>query len=482
MSSPAPPFQSAARQKVLPLVALLIVLPVFVVPASGGIELATPYSADLIGVTILPLSLLLIPLMLLLSPPRRLPAAAFYALLLFGVSAALGLILGLLSPDAEGAADQRLLRFAQTIAPTLYFILGYGFIATLPDTKSQNRAIGSLLVWCALFVAAFTLLYALDAALTGSHSRFGLLSDTIGPFANPKMKRFFPMLMAVSAVVLLGALLPPARHQPLANPWFAGAGAFLLLLALIQSWSRTALLAALVGLAIVFWKRGLQRSRPALAAACIAVPLLIAAALIGPGLPAGPTALGRWIESFAVLAGATDLDGGDTVRLDRIAMALEHGLLTPFGDGFRVRPQPNLDHDQMIFSENGWLDLAVRSGLIGTLCILYLVFRPLPGLVRAAQVPAPETGAALLLAVWVTIYGAGFFFLHLATELYFATLFWLLLGMVWAARNPAQTLTRTHAFQQRHPPKYHRLHRPRASDLFVPMSKKECDVESRLRQ
>lgn len=479
MSPLALPVPSTARHKAIPVVALLIVLPVFIVPAPDGVQLATPYSADLIGGTILPLSLLAIPLLLLLSPPRRLPTAAVYALLLFVLSAALGLMLGLLTPDAEGTADQRLLRFAQTIAPTLYFILGYGLISPLPDAKIQNRAIAALLVWCALFVAAFTLLYALDAALTGTPARFGQLSDTIGPFANPKMKRFFPMLMAVSAVVLVATLLPPPRHKPTANPWLAGPGVCVLLAALVQSWSRAALLAALAGLAIIVWKNGLARSRPALAVASLAAPLLIAAMLLAPDLSFGPNALGRSIETLATLTGASTLDSGDAVRLGRIAMAFEHGLFTPFGDGFRVRPQPNLDHGQMILAENGWLDLAVRSGLIGTLCVLFLVARPLPALVRAARAPLADPTAPLLLAIWVAIYGVGFFFLHLATELYFATLFWLLLGMVWAARNP---LARPNAFQHRHPPERNRLHRPRAADRLAPMGKNQRHIEPRLRQ
>jgi hypothetical protein len=148
------------------------------------------------------------------------------------------------------------------------------------------------------------------------------------------------------------------------------------------------------------------------------------------------------METLDAVTGQVDLSGGDERRFERMYNGVQHGVLDVFGDRYRIHSeQYGASANQLLITENGYLDVAIRTGSMGFVVFLMLVFssavvlkRELRRLLHSTHVGGRRFSdlpiAVALYAGFVGVFAVGNIFLNLATEPYVSPFFWCLLGIV----------------------------------------------------
>lgn len=411
------------------LAGALVVLPIFFV-VQGGLQLAPRYTSETVGAPIVTVTALLLPLVFLLSAPRlgRLSPTAFLMLLGFVLAITAGLFRGVASPRVGSMGVAPLfMRYAQTLLPILAFPVAYcatrqlGAAAKIDAARTFLLAVG----WSTL---VFALLYVLQR-FDDNLYRFSYLSDHIGPFFSPKAKRFFPMFMAVGAVAFLGHALSGLSRRPLL--YWAAFG--ILTAFVLMSWSRTAALALVAGVGVCVALR--MHATLLVAGAMLGTAALVAVGFLVPwDAVTGTGSFVRLTDTVTAAFGGGVSNPGDVVRFERLSNAVQHGLFTPFGDGFLARPQFGLPPASMLIAENGYLDIAVRGGFLAFAIFALIVLAPLRAVPETLALPErhPVRRAALPFYGSYATMLVGTGWLHLATDVYFGVFLWGFVGLMWS--------------------------------------------------
>ena len=328
-------------------------------------------------------------------------------------------------------------------------LLAYLTARLLPGSRngtdigtSQFIFLERILISAALTLAVSIFLLALQTRITGEYDfRFGPFVDHIGPFMITKIKRYYPTLLSVAAIILVSYGFDSGLSA--AKRWFRLLAGVLAMACLMGMWSRAALLtlgSGIIFLMLLSTFRGFRGvSLPALTLSCA---VAIAFILLIPVLPSlGLTSVTRLIDS---IGGEGLLLVGDINRARALGEALEVGLLRPLGEMY----QPvltyslgglNYDFTRLRLAEHGYLDVAVRAGPIAMFAGLALIGRILwLGLTTVNHLgPAPgfpqtfsRQGLKGLIAALLSIFVVSNQLQHNLTEPYADILIWFFLGLL----------------------------------------------------
>ncbi|WP_412564951.1 hypothetical protein [Thalassobius sp. MITS945101] len=415
------PFLPRRDKRAVLSVALILSLPVFFT-VRGGFRLAPSYSAETIGTLLLPVSyLLILPLTVLFLlraktwalPKLRLP-------LLYATIMICSLLLGLLMGWVDTNIARSVLRCVQTIYPVTAFVAAVFFFSRWRNDDDRALAIALFFKALCTCFTLYLLLYTLQTAISGPTSRFSSLADHIGPFTNPKVKRFFPVLLAFAATYFIASAVKQRGLKRGLSLLIGG----LLILGVSAYWSRTALLALAIGLWCVFFQiRGIHSKYLAFSGTAA---LLVVAGLYLSTVDDGAFAgLSRTINTLLQVSGTGgETNEGDTVRADRLAFAIQVTLSRPFGSSFELYQQYLFPIADIPIAESGFLDVSVRGGAPALAVIIAMILRAAHNLRRAHNQP----GISNILPAFIGLVLASFTFLQLATEAYSSILFWFMLG------------------------------------------------------
>jgi hypothetical protein len=416
------------ERRVLLLLALSMSLPLFFV-ASGGIGLAPPYSTGVTGTLIFPFSYILIPLYLpvatIFTGKLHFDSRVYVLGFLLLGCYLFGFLWGTITGRTIGSEYRSTLRFLQSSFPVVSLFLGASVIAKIVDRIEQAEELSIFIKTFAGLTGLFLFLYIGQTFLTGPSSRFALIADHIGPFNNPKIKRFYPTLLAISSVYFVARYCfefssgQTARAAPLIF-------GLILLAGTLTFWSRSALVTLFIGL--IWILRFLPNARWIFLAAVYGI--LLTTALIYWALNSeleSLTAVQRSLTTATNLfASSVGENSGDTVRFSRIQFAADQSLATIFGSGFETHQQFLFPIEDIAVAENGFLDVAVRGGLPALAILTYLIFAGYHRISRCAQ--SGSAGQKATCCVYIGLMVGALPWLHLATESYFSMLFWFILG------------------------------------------------------
>jgi len=459
-------------QRLALILGYVIALPIFI-EIGKAVSLAERYSAeyDRSGAIILPLSSILLPIIVMMIAVRQttlgkgiIPRvkgdnAAVAIIILTSLSATLGI---LTVPNLD--IKWTLLRYLQTIYPMIGLIAPRFLLHA--HKSDRDRVTASFLCGVMIILAISLILYCAQSIIEPGPSkfRFSIIADHIGPFYNFKMKRFYPAYMAVAGVIALSYFAFGFRNH------IRRAIALLISIGLIVSiatiWSRTAILMASIGAAVVYAhlllsaKRALRNRILQLTISfLILIAILIVAYIIFPE-QLSSTSMGRSIHTLLSLVSENDIAPGDQIRMQRIGEAVRLGLFSPLGDLYRPRRDAlGIISSELIVAENGYLDLAIRGGPFALLALIYLVVIAVFGSWDSAQRNIRNIHIHSMPSKYIWIYPAisaillmislgGNIFLNLATEPYFAPFFWTVIGFALCLSRPA-TYRRIESFPRR---------------------------------
>lgn len=420
-------------------VAAVICLPLFL-SVHNGIVLAPQYGSNSdLSSSVLPLSAFASLALLVLGMCRAASTLVFRAtdllLVAYGLVLTISLWFGIsVSKNPAGT----LINWGQTVYPLIWFFIARAIVSR------GNPLYRLTCFWkavCGVLLASVAL-YVLQTVVDGTNVfRFSLLADHIGPFYNYKFKRFYPLFLAVSSTAALNYFLYSTAR--FAIRYSAVMASFLALAAIVLTHSRTALLAWVIGFGLamgpIFWRASGRFVRRA---AVINV-LILTAILIGVGTIGyeGMRSLERLLGTLEQLSSSQELESGDETRLRRWAAGVDYGVLRPLGDMYSSEPKHQLGsiearqvggHD-VLETESGFLDIAVRAGPVAMGLIMIVIGRVLliwHRLWRQQEEiwPAYRWTVGATWCASIQIFVIGMTFLDLAAEPYFAPFFWFLVG------------------------------------------------------
>lgn len=431
------------RPRLEHLAAVAIGLPIFFSVGRGSVGLSPPYSERAVeSVTSVPFSVVGLPaifLLLLLATDRR--RSAFSRRLLLDDVTVLAYVLvntgavlygAVLSGLAEPAA---VLTYMQTIFPVVgyfaaRFLMNRG--AATRVFEGRERASEFLMV-LSLLTLTFLLLYVVQTLVDGLSSfRLSIITDHIGPFYNYKMKRFFPLYVALATACMVSyAIYSRGGHRRVV----AGGLALFGTMGLVLMHSRTALLffaaaTAILGLGLFNVQRLAVKRRAIGVAAFLVLGGLVAAVPISK---VGSKSLARLYQTLLVLTDAGPLGQGDETRLERMRYGVEVGFGSAFGSGFQIERRHGLR--RAVTTESGYLDTVARAGPLALCLILVVVAR---SLYFAARIHArawrdsseifPVWAAKSLLGSLIAFSLVGNVWVNTFTEPYLGPAYWFLLG------------------------------------------------------
>jgi len=440
---------SRSRLRFATAAALIIALPVFFEPTRGGLRLSPAYS-EAVGesVTALSFSVLALPLLLAVllasarARRRHVARPALDDALVAGyvVVNALALYTGVVLagvPEPLG-----MMAYLQSLFPLVGYAVARITMETAPG-ETPERALEPLerfLITLGLGVLVYLFLYVVQTVIDGvSTFRLSIITDHIGPFYNYKMKRFFPVYVAMATASLAAYILASRR---LRGPTVLIAGALVTfgVVGLFLMHSRTALLFLVVAMSILS-AGTLRVFRPTVSRrfARLSVLVLLGVALAWPAISAaGTRSLARIYETVTVVTGArASLAPGDETRLERMRTGVEVGFGSVFGSGFQMEERHGLR--RAVTTESGYLDIVARAGPLALALVLALVARSVLASYRLARrVHAGAVGpgrstlwaARALLALLTGFALIGNVFLNVLTEPYVGPAYWFLLGSV----------------------------------------------------
>ena len=333
----------------------------------------------------------------------------------------------------------------QSVLPLLAYLTARLLPGSQTDTDictSQFIFLERILISAALTLAVSIFLLVLQTQITGdSEFKFGPFVDHIGPFMITKIKRYYPTLLSVAAIILVSYGFDVGLSA--AKRWFRLLAGVFVMACIMGMWSRAALLtlgSGIIFLMLLSTFRGFRSvSLPALTLSCL---VAVAFILVIPILPSlGLTSVTRLIDT---MEGEGLLIAGDLHRARALGEALEVGLLRPLGEMYQpvlnhTLAGLNYDFTRLRLAEHGYLDLAVRAGPIAMFAAFGLVGRILwLGLTTMNDLgPAPEfpqtfsrQGLKGLSAALLSIFVVSNQLQQNFTEPYTAVFVWFFLGIL----------------------------------------------------
>lgn len=410
------------------LLAGLMAFPVFFQVSGSGLSLAPRFSNESTGQLILPLFYILSPLLVLFFMFRirdiRPPVNITALILTLFVCYTFGISWGVITGQINNEVTRSISRYLQSCIPLFSALLGIQ-VATIYRSNERHVWLFSFVKFFCYFTICILILYAFQTLLTGSGSRFSFLADHIGPFYNPKIKRFFPSLLALSACFFISiGICKAVNHRRSINLFLilgviAIAGTF-------SFWSRTAVVMLFFGfITPLFYFKS---------AAKVAAYLTLGGTAFVFGITFLMTSeaeallsFQRTINTFAFLLDAGGEENyGDDVRFVRIAFATSEMLSSPFGSGFETHDQYLFPIADIAVAENGFLDVGVRGGVIAMLSLIVLSLRSLA--ITHSYARNKDAVAIGVHSANLALIIGGLPWLHFATEAYFSSFFWFFLS------------------------------------------------------
>ncbi|MDZ4095673.1 MAG: O-antigen ligase family protein [Paracoccaceae bacterium] len=424
------------RQIKLTSIAFVLSAPVFIT-LDKGISLAPAYSADTVGDLIIPISYFLLPMLLAMTALTRrrvvIEAATIISAYLIIMLLLAGFFWGSTTGLTSEFTSRSLGRCLQAIIPVSAGVFASSFFMAEHDKIERARQVSRFAFTFSILIASFLGLYALQTLITGGGTRFSFFADHIGPFNNPKIKRFFPTLLAFSgAVIFITWMMTWNRGRQVSVHLLLVS--ILVFSGLFTFWSRTSALALFSSiLASVFYIR-MSRKSVVLALGMVGT-ILTAILIIDPSGWDNFTALSRLSNTaLQLFSDQGEENYGDAIRFERVHFAFNQMMATPFGSGFATFRQELFPIEDIAIAENGFLDIGVRGGIFSLSIMIFLILRGGVRLHLWTRFDAISTGP-LACAYWGYCV-VSFFFLHLATETYSAMFFWFLIGAANALESP----------------------------------------------
>jgi hypothetical protein len=411
------------------LLAGLMAFPVFFQVSGSGLSLAPRFSNESTGQLILPLFYILSPVLVLffifrirkLQLPVNITALIFtlFACYTFGIS------WGAISGQINNEVTRSISRYIQSCLPLFSALLGIQ-VATLYRASERHVWMFSFVKLFCYFTTSILALYAAQTLLTGSGSRFSFLADHIGPFYNPKIKRFFPSLLALAACFFISiGICKAVNHRKIFNMYLilgviAIAGTF-------SFWSRTAVVMLIFGfITPLFYFKSAAKVAAYLTLGGTA--FVVGITLLMTSEAEALLSFQRTINTFAFLLDAGGEENyGDDVRFVRIAFATSEMLSSPFGSGFETHEQYLFPIADIAVAENGFLDVGVRGGIIAMMSLVFLSLRGLA--ITHSYAKSKDSTAIAVHSVNLALIIGGLPWLHFTTEAYFSSFFWFFLSV-----------------------------------------------------
>lgn len=423
--------------------AFIFTCPVFfIVSPSKGFKLAPSYSSELTGVLLVPVSYLVSPFLLFTSviAYRGFFFSASAALLGAGILGCytISIITGLILEVPNCGDARSFQRYLQSCIPVVSFFLGMQIIGHEKTLKAQSKKINAFIIFASYLIIGYFLLYFIQTLIGGQGNRFSVVADHIGPFYNPKIKRFYPSFLAIALVVLLALFFQ--RSNKYNNKYTLLAASILGLLGLLTFWSRTAIFTLVCGFSYVSIN---MRFLKILSIWIVPVAALLFLYLFNFSevLINSFTGVERSYHTLLVLFGDSQSSNpGDIVRFDRIWFAVSESLRTPFGSGFSLHKQYLFPVPDIAIAENGYLDVSVRGG-VPALTLLVFILISAYRRVKYAEI---KLGTDMLptRALFFSLVFGVLPWLHMTTEAYFSSFFWLLIGMLCGITNTTNCISK----------------------------------------
>lgn len=445
--------------RVAALLGVILGAPIFL-NVSDGISLAPQYSGSFHG-NVLSLSWFLGPMIIVfLALVRR---KVFYRtdVLIIGYvgSAVVALLFGLISNGVSHRSPTLrpvLILFLQTVVPVIWFFVPRLFLCREAQSTKRLYLVWRLYVALSVTLAVFVAGYVLQTALFGGYdNHYSLLAPNVGPFYNYKIKRFFPVVAVILTTVTLARIFLFGVRGRL-GVWSL-AGFTLGLVIIATTWSRTAVIAlflstGLVTLCCAQIKKTRTVNRVLIFGACAIVAGIVAVPLL---IHNNVYSVKRVYQTVHLLSMGSDLGTGDVRRLDRMYDGVVHGLGSFTGDRYRLRgPEDQAGtgtEPHLLVTENGYLSIAVRTGIIGFICLVSLVVIELVASYRLMALCLKNARhnkskivefmiMIVLFVISISVFSLGEFFLKLATEPYAGPIFWVTFGAIEVLRHGRYSL------------------------------------------
>lgn len=323
---------------------------------------------------------------------RRLTLAELF-LVLYVVSTFAAFLAGMLTGAATSASAGFVL---QSLVPAVAFLAGAGLVRSADDPREELklvvRGVSEAGIALGAVIAVATLVFGGDPAV-------GIVGN-LGPFGLVKAKRFIPTMVATAICLrLLDGKRTATRMDRVLLPLAA--------LSVFQAHSRFATL-ALLGLAGVFAYAALTTGRLRLRPQTIA--MLCGALVVGFGAVTahgveGPTASLRAFDR--ILAPTVAEERSTELRVDAAASGLFEGLSTPFGRSFDTSVSESaggfeLGRNRVANSENGFTEVALRSGALGFVSLFGWVVAAFATVIRGRQL----VGRGVPVVIAMFLFGA----------------------------------------------------------------------------
>lgn len=420
------------QQIYLFLSAFVIIVPVFFILDGASLKLAPSFSSQLTGNAIIPFSILAIPFIFLINLVYlkiKVSKIALLLLLIFLILPSMGYIFGVFF--YENTTSKSLLRFIQTILPIISFGLSIQFISNM---HIKDR-IGLMVRFYEIFQFVLILVSCLyifqTILLIDFTNRFSLLADHIGPFYNPKVKRFFPAIIA-GIVCYNMALLFFSMWK---NNKFKKKSFMIMMFCLgvvSAYWGRTAVVSIIMTFIYLICITKSFRLLSYVVATLVFIFGSIFTLLYFTGVNLESTlSLLRLVDMLS----ADELSAGDRIRIDRLIFAFSEMFKTPFGSAFSLHDDISYLTKDIAIAENGFLDLGVRSGFLAPLLIIVIALTFIFKLNKYSIYVSSEKVFGLSAFLFSQIICVGLF-LHIFTEPYYSIYIWFWFGAICTSIIP----------------------------------------------
>jgi O-antigen ligase len=412
------------------LVILFIPIRRYTLPASLPFQLE-PYRLIVAAVAVAWLTSLLI------DPRVRLRAAGLEGPIFLFVGAIFGSLL---------ANHARVNETSPFVIKGVSFFLSYVLVYLLVVSLVRSTAAIDFLGWLLAGGGAAVALFVIIEARTG----FNLFNHirAVAPVLHWNSEKVFslsrlhrgghpraygsaqhPIAMGVTLAMLLPFAVYRATAYAQRRWWIASA---LLVFGLLATRSRTAIL-MLLAIALVFVLLRPQQMRrlwPVLLPALIAIHFALPGAI--------GTVRGSFFPKGGLIAQQTNQSVGHG-RLATLGPAL-HDEFRPnpiLGEGFSTRvtsPEPDFPVPNAPITDNGWLQILLETGVVGTLALFWVFVRTLRRTGKEAKVDSSPRGWFLVAAcASIGAYGVGMFTYDAFSFIQSTFLLFIVLGLGMAA-------------------------------------------------
>jgi hypothetical protein len=421
------------KNKYFIFVTFLIIAPIFFILEGSSLRLSTSFSSDLTGKNIVSIAVLAVPVLIFINLfylKSRVSIFASLVLLLLFLLPSIGYFLGILFFE-DANSSKSFNRLIQSIIPLCSFMLAIQVFSGI-NVERKIELMEHFYKYFQFFLLIICFLYILQTIFAKDLShRFSLLADHIGPFYNPKVKRFFPAILAGIVCYNMGLIFFSLwkknilRKKPLLILIF-------FLIVISAYWGRTAF--AAIGLTFVYLIFVTKSFRLLSYILVIAVISSISIYIISHFFDISLSETTSFFRVISMLS-SDGLSYGDSIRIERLLFAVSEMFKTPFGSGFLLYEQHNLQAADIAIAENGFLDLGVRSGFIAPLMVFLITMAFIIKLNKLAIKSSSESVFALGSFLFSQIICVGLF-LHIFSELYYGMYTWFWFGAVCVSVFP----------------------------------------------